>query len=166
MIKFRRYCKRGEGKSQGTTGAHKQGISVACENFAAKKAPLRKKASSTKPFRSLRPLSAKLRSCYKKGPLLWNHFAAQDHPLRKFSQLQNPSQAHMCHFAVQAPSGSVALTPSQSSPPNSWCMGKWDNQRVCELIEPSPSPCAIMSYIDNRPQWGWTRVRTVHRDLG
>ena len=52
MIKFRRNCKRGEGRSHRTKEAQKQGNSLACENFAAKIAPLRNRPPSAKPFRS------------------------------------------------------------------------------------------------------------------
>ena len=83
MIKFRRNCKKGEGKSQGITGARKQGISVVCENFAAKIAPLRNEASSTKSFRSPRPPFGKLRFRCEKGHPLRNYFTTQAPPPAK-----------------------------------------------------------------------------------
>ncbi|RVW22725.1 Pol polyprotein [Vitis vinifera] len=79
----RRNCKKGEEKSQGITGAQKQGISVVCENFAAKIAPLRNEASSTKSFRSPRPPSGKLRFRCEKGHPLRNYFATQALPPAK-----------------------------------------------------------------------------------
>ena len=84
MIKFRRKCKGGEGRSQGTKGAQNQGNSLACENFAAKTALLRNEASSAKPFCSQKPPSAKLRSRCETSLPLRNHFAATRPPLRKF----------------------------------------------------------------------------------
>ena len=91
MIKFRRNCKRGEGKSQGTTGAQKHENSLAYENFAAKIAPLWNEASSAKPFCSPRLPSAKSRSHWEKGLSLRNHFAAQaPYPAKIFAAAKLP----------------------------------------------------------------------------
>ena len=68
MIKIRRNFKRRERRLQGTKGAQKQRNSLACENFAAKRAPLRKGASHTKLFRSQKDHAAKLRSCCETSP--------------------------------------------------------------------------------------------------
>ena len=83
MTKFRRNCKRGEGRSQGAKRNQKQGILVACENFAAKIAPMRKGASSMKLFCSQKGPTVKSRACYEIGPFLQNHFAALRPPSTK-----------------------------------------------------------------------------------
>ena len=107
MIKFRRNCKRGEGRSQGTKGAQKQGNSLACENFVAKIVPLRKGVSPAKPFRSQKGLIAKLRSCCETSPPLQNHFAAPRPPSTKifaaakpFSGTRVPFRSLNAHFAA------------------------------------------------------------------
>ena len=106
MIKFRRNCKRGEGRSQEAKGAQRQRNSLPCENFATKRAPLRKWASSAKPFHSQEPPSTKSRSCYKTGLPLRNHFSAQA-PLAKIfavakhsSGTRVPFRSPNTHFAV------------------------------------------------------------------
>ena len=135
MIKFRRNCKRGERKSQGTKGAQKHAKSLACENFATKIAPLRNDASSTKSFHSPRLPFGKSRSRYKKGFPLPNHFAAQAPPPAKHSsstrrpfrnpnpyfattkRLRNPPRLHFatqthsakCPFGTRVPFRSPTL---------------------------------------------------------
>ncbi|KAL6319883.1 hypothetical protein AAG906_036955 [Vitis piasezkii] len=87
-VKSRRNCKRGERRSQGTKGAQKHANSMACENFAAKIAPLRNEASFTKLFRSPRLPSVKSRFRYEKGLSLQNYFAPKPH--RKNFRTETP----------------------------------------------------------------------------
>ena len=91
MIKFRRNCKRGEGRSQGTKGVQKHANSLVCENFAAKIAPLRNEASSMKLFHNLRLPSAKSRFRLQKGLSLRNYFVAQaPPPTKNFTVAKHP----------------------------------------------------------------------------
>ena len=110
MIKIRRNCKRNEGKSFGARKVQKQGKNRGLRDFAAfaKSALCCKTISQpqqvrcgiatsprnshfvAKPFRSLRPLSAKI-------------FAAA-----------KPFLAHECHFAAQWPSFCSCETAAKS----------------------------------------------------
>ena len=90
MIKFRRNCKRGEGRSPGTKGAQKHANSMACENFAAKIAPLRNEASFTNLFRSPSPT-----------------------PCENFCNCETPLWAHECHFTAPHSHFAAAKWPAK-----------------------------------------------------
>ena len=105
MIKFRRNCKRGEGRSQGTEGARKQGNSLACENFATKIAPLRNKPPSMKPFRSPKTTLCEI---FRSRKTLPRHTCAISQPKYPFCscetlqspilQPQAPSAKSFCNY--------------------------------------------------------------------
>ncbi|RVW61496.1 hypothetical protein CK203_065964 [Vitis vinifera] len=104
--KSRRNYKRGEGRSQ-EQRSQKHANSLACENFAAKIAPLRNEVSSAKSFRSPRPPFAKSRFRCKTSLPLRNHFAAPRPPSTKifaavkpFSGTHVPFRSPNPHFAA------------------------------------------------------------------
>ena len=160
MITFRRNCKIGERRSQGTKGAQKHANSLACESFAAKIAPMRKKSPSTKLFHSQKPPSTKSRSCCETGLPLQNHFAAQAPPLVKIfvvakpplgtrvpfrspnpyfaaaKRLQNPPKLHFT--AAKPPLGTWVPFRSPTLPFHNCKMG-------CKMV------CEIAPWLRNRP---------------
>ena len=146
MIKFRRNCKRGEGRSQGIEGAQKQGNSLAYKNFAAKIAPLQNRPPSAKPFRSPKTTLCEIfRSC----KTLPRHTCAVSQPKYPFCsyetlfaapstlceiilQLRNTPLAHECHFAA---------------PHSHFAAAKWPVKWPAK----SPLACEITHWLRNGP---------------